>query len=45
MDFYHKLSEAAGADHILKDEPMSAHPKAIQVLNMRQVYREPSAAA
>lgn len=25
MDFYHKLSEAAGADHILKDEPMSAH--------------------
>ena len=25
MDFYHKLSKAAGADHILKDEPMSAH--------------------
>ena len=25
MDFYHKLSETAGADHILKDEPMSAH--------------------
>ena len=25
MDFYHQLSEAAGADHILKDEPMSAH--------------------
>ena len=25
MDFYHKLSEAAGVDHILKDEPMSAH--------------------
>ena len=25
MNFYHKLSEAAGADHILKDEPMSAH--------------------
>lgn len=25
MDFYHKLSEAAGANHILKDEPMSAH--------------------
>lgn len=25
MDFYHKLSEAAGADHILKDELMSAH--------------------
>ena len=25
MEFYHKLSEAAGADHILKDEPMSAH--------------------
>ena len=25
MDFYHKLSEAAGADHILKDESMSAH--------------------
>ena len=25
MDFYDKLSEAAGADHILKDEPMSAH--------------------
>ena len=25
MDFYHKLSEAAGADHILKDEPRSAH--------------------
>ncbi len=25
MDFYHKLLEAAGADHILKDEPMSAH--------------------
>ena len=25
MDFYHKLSEAAGADRILKDEPMSAH--------------------
>lgn len=25
MDFYHKLSEAAGADQILKDEPMSAH--------------------
>lgn len=25
MDFYHKLSEAAGIDRILKDEPMSAH--------------------
>ena len=25
MDFYHKFSEAAGADDILKDEPMSAH--------------------
>ena len=25
MDFYHKLSEAAGAGHILKDELMSAH--------------------
>ena len=25
MDFYHKLSEAAGSDRVLKDEPMSAH--------------------
>lgn len=25
MNFYHKLSEAAGAEHVLKDEPMSAH--------------------
>ena len=25
MDFYHKLLEAAGSDHVLRDEPMAVH--------------------
>ena len=25
MDFYHRLLEAAGSDHVLRDEPMAVH--------------------
>ena len=25
MDFYHRLLEAAGSEHVLRDEPMAAH--------------------
>ena len=25
MDFYHRLLEAVGSDHVLRDEPMAVH--------------------